>query len=157
MQTYIQQFELLCSKKELFFQLEELTEQMSLLEVDALAVIMETRQRILQEISVLDEQIVAFCDEDEELRTALNHKCRKQDLSPELAKFYDVSLAIKATANRIVQNDEHIQMHMEFEKKRALEKIQQLNTSGPVVASRYHNSAQTGRGSRPNGFGDKWI
>ena len=157
MQTYAEPFSLLCHKKDLFFQLELLTEHMCLQDVDALVDTMEKRTIIFKEIESLDILIKTFTNDDHKLRQALNHEFPKNTFDTELAMLYDLSLSIKACINRINQNDDHILLHMDFEKQLILGKIEKLNTSGAVAANKYHRSTPS-RSNNPFHNGKtKWI
>lgn len=145
MSNYTNPLYLLSQKYRLFFELESLTDNMSLLEVGALIESMDRRTKLLEEISLLDVALKDACEADSALQKALNHQCNKRDLSPELAKFYDISLSIKAIIMRIQNNDENIRAHLDFEKKRIISKLEQINHSGGVVANSYHRSMNTGR------------
>ena len=150
MNHYFQASHLLTRKKNLFLQLEEVTGNMSLLQVEELLISTEQRGLLLEEINELDMELKAYYLQDPLLKSAITHSCNKSQLPPQLAELYDISLTVKAIANRILKNDENIKIHLNFEKERILSKIQQLNTSGDVVASKYHRSVQTGR-SNPLG------
>ena len=150
MNTYTESLQLLNRKKNLFLQLEEITGNMTLLEVNELITSMEQRGVLLKEVEDLDATLHAFCVNDPLLRGAINHTCTKDNLSQDLCTIYDISLTVKSIVNRITLNDDNIRIHLSYEKERILSHISKLNTSGTSVASRYHKSAQTGR-SNPFG------
>ena len=157
MKNYSQTFHFLTRKKNLFLQIEEITGNMCLLQVEELLVSVAERQIRLDEITQLDITLKEYCQEDPLLKKVLNHDCTTNQLTPELCTLYDIALAIKACVNRIIQNDESIRLHLAFEKDRILSKIEQHNTSSTVVADRYHRSVQTAN-SNPYGVSQKkWI
>ena len=157
MKNYAQTFHFLTRKKNLFLQIEEITDNMCLLQVEELLVSVEARQIRLEEITQLDITLKEYCQEDPLLKSVLNHDCTTKGLSDELCTLYDIALSIKACVNRIMQNDENVRLHLAFEKDRILSNIEQLNTSSTVVADRYHRSIQTAN-SNPFGVSQKkWI
>ena len=145
MNTYIEPLQLLNRKKNLFLQLEEITGNMTLLEVDGLLNSVEQRGVLLKEVEDIDATLRAYFLSDPLLKSVISHACNKNDLSPPLCDLYDISLTIKAIVNRIALNDGNIRLHLKFEKDRILSNIQKLNQGGAVVADRYHRSTQTGR------------
>lgn len=148
---------LLAQKKQLFLELESVTADMSLYQVEELAECMEKRSRLLQQVEQADDELRLICSADEQLRQVLNNQCSREELSPTLAALYDASLSIKAVVNRMMKNDDAIKEHLEYEKQRITQKIEELNQSGAVVADKYYRSVQTAI-NRPLGSGkDRMI
>lgn len=148
---------LLAQKKQLFLELESVTADMSLYQVNELAECMEKRSRLLQQVEQIDAELKLMCITDEELRQVLNNRCPREGLSPQLSALYDASLSIKAVVNRMMKNDDAIKEHLEYEKQRITQKIEELNQIGAVVAGKYYRSVQTGV-PRPIGAGkDRMI
>ncbi len=134
---------LLQQKKDILLNLEKITEPMGLFSVDELSNCIEQRTSLLSQMGLIDKDVKRFCENDDLLRQTLNHTCIRGDLSEELTLLYDVSLNIKAIIMRLKNNDENIKQHLEFEKSRILDRIENLNKSGPVVAKQYNKSMQT--------------
>lgn len=134
---------LLCQKRTLFLEIEDLTNQMSTLPVDDLINVVAKRAELLAQVKTIDDSITEHCKDNALLRNALNHDNIAQNLPQELKQISHDSLSIKAIVNRIKNSEEYITMYLETEKTRIVKKIEELNHSGSVVANRYHRSIET--------------
>ncbi len=132
-------------KRKLFAEMESITSAMTLYKVEELAQSMQKRSKIINAIDEIDLQLRAQAEQNELLRRALNNSCDRSPLDGDMARVYDASLAVKAIVNRIIQNEQSVKKHLDFEKSRVLEGIEKLTQSGLSVADRYHKSVQTGR------------
>lgn len=127
--------ELLTQKKQIFLNIEEISEKMLLMDVDELIDAVEKRQMLLEQIQKIDQEIRGYCDRQPEIRPFLNHTQLAQTEKQKI--FYNISLEIKATANRIMQGEKEIEKYMLVKKQQVKEKIEELNQTGQVVAKRY--------------------
>ena len=152
MKDYSTEMGLLAQKKQLFLELEAVTADMPLYQVEELAECMEERGRLLKKIEQIDEELRTRFASDEPLHSALNNQCDREGLSPALRELYDASLGVKAVVNRIIKNESAITDHLEYEKQRITQKMEELNQSGGVVADKYYRSVQTAI-NRPLGQG----
>lgn len=136
---------LLNRKRELLSIFETVTASM-LYEDDtqALEASVAQRQEILDKAASLDRQIRQICQGNAELLQALNHQCDRGNLPEDLAALYDASLAVKAVANRIQSCDAGVIEHMEMAREKLKDKIEEINSGGYAVASKYYRAAQTG-------------
>lgn len=139
---------LLAEKKELFLACERATGEMSVCQVEELDVFSRRRQEAIDGAIALDVQIETLSAADEAIQAALHNSCDRRALTPRLGAIYDASLAVKAVANRILQNEDTVRGRIELEKERLLDKIQNINSSGSAVAVRYGKSVGLGV-SRP--------
>ncbi len=139
---------LLSNKCGLMKELEQITEVMSVQQVDELAHSVEKRAEIIDNLKSIDLDLQAVCTNDIALLSAINHTNSRDALSEDLQEVYDLSFMIKSSAHRISNNDEHIREHMMYEKNRVMKNIESLNKSGTSYAGRYHKSVQTGVGNR---------
>ncbi len=135
--TYIEK------KLELFENLELISESMTLLEVDELLVCIEKRGVLIEEIELVDNKLKDACLSDENLKASLNHTSSRDSFDAQLKNIYDISLKIKAIANRMLQNDENIRQHMAFEKERITTHIEKLNGSSTAAAGKYNKSIKS--------------
>lgn len=136
---------LLSRKKELLVVFETVTSGMLYEDrTEELEASIDQRQDILDKLMVMDRQIRQICAGDAALLQVLNHQCDRGGLRPELEELYDASLAVKAVANRIQSSDAAVVEHMELARESLKEKIEEINSGGYAVASKYYRAAQTG-------------
>lgn len=133
---------LLQEKQRIFLEIEKISEKMFSLEVDELIEAVGQRQELLDEVQNLDSEIRRCCDEQPDIRPLLNHTQLAN--TQEEKMFYDLSLEIKATANRIMQGEEEREKYMKLKKQEIKEKIEKLNSTGQVTAKRYHQVIAAG-------------
>lgn len=144
--------ELLIEKKNLFVQFELATEPMLIGDVDECEQCMEIRTRCMEKIEAIDGEIGTLIVGQVPLRRALNHDCSREELPSELRSIYDASFEVKAVANRLLKNSDGILMHLEDEKQRITDKIEEISQSGSSVAGHYYDSVRMGgtRSSYPS-------
>lgn len=127
-------------KKDLFAEMEQLSDQMLAMDADELGQAYEQRQKLMDQAAELDKAIRTMCEEDPQARDAVNHVSQPEDA--QLRELYDVSRAIKAAASRILEGEEYRRKHVEVERDKAKKKIEELNKSGSSVAMHYLDSMQ---------------
>ncbi|WP_099205328.1 hypothetical protein [Scatolibacter rhodanostii] len=157
MSIYLEVLALLTEKKKLFSDFESITETMLFLQVDDLALSIEKRENLLQEIQGIDTKLHELCLHNQEINEALHHEGNANQLSPDAAKIYDMALNIKAIVNRVLKNEEPIRTHLDEEKQRLFDAMENLNKSGESVAGQYHQSVMTGLGGSVAPTANKFI
>lgn len=143
---------LLNRKKSLFLELEKATEDMNTLEFQELVDRIDERNRILKDVEEIDTILKEELLGKDHIKAILNNTLDRETLKDEELEVYLLSLEIKAVVNRIMQYDDLIRMHLDFEKQRILEKVQKLNTSSTSVAEKYQKSVETGVKKPLNNF-----
>ena len=136
--------EVLEHKKQLFLDLEKKTEDMNTLDFQDLVDRIEERNLILKEIEIIDANIKEKVIHDNRLKNILNNTINRDELNEDELSAYLLVLEIKAVVNRIMQYDDLIRMHLDFEKHKILERVENLNTSSSSVAEKYQKSIETG-------------
>ncbi len=131
---------LLNQKKEHFLELEQVTINMPLQNVDDMLLSMQNRKEILTLIDEVDTEIIKYSSIDKSLRTSLNHTCNKKDLNGDLSLIFDLSLSIKAIINRIESNNQVVLNHIELERDSIKSKLVSLNKSDKAAANKYYRS-----------------
>ena len=142
MKDYSHILELLAQKKALFLELESVSADMPLYQVEELAECMEKRGVIFRDAEQVDEELGMLSASDPELRLTLSNRCNRDGLSPALLAVYDASLGVKAVANRIQKSDGLIKEHLEYEKQRITQRMEELNHSSEKAADKYYRSIQ---------------
>lgn len=136
--------ELLKQKKELLLRFEAVTEQMYTLSPETLLDLVEERGRLLEKAGKLDEEIQEIGRYHPEVLPVLNNQRDLGGLEGLERQIYDASLAVKAVANRIRQNEDSLRQHIQLQKDAVLKRIENMNKSGYSVADKYYRSVQTG-------------
>lgn len=148
---------LLSDKRDLFLEMEEVTSAMCLQQVEQIAESMDRRSRLIERIDLVDASLADLCAGRDWVRAAMQHTCDRDGLPQELGEVYDASMAVKAVVNRIVRNDDAVKAHLEFEKQRVLQKVEELNRSGTAVANQYYQSVKTAIPNPVGGLHDEKI
>ncbi len=144
MTDYTRLCELLNKKKKLFFELEAVTDGMVGASVEEIEAAMEKRADIFSAIEATDKEISNAVKNDVEAKAAIDSKGSGEGLSAPLAAVYNGSLAVKAVANRILQNEAMVRKHIEAQLEKLRETIAELNTSGESTAEKYHHTVVAG-------------
>lgn len=134
--------QLLEEKKELFLEMEQVSEKMLLMDADELAQACSQRQKILDQVQEIDRVLKGMCQEDEEARLVMNHEVQPEAEDKALKALYEMSFAVKAVVNRIVREEEARRNHMEQQRDAIKYKIEELNQSGSSVARQYLQTAK---------------
>ena len=134
--------QLLEEKKELFLEMEQVSEKMLLMDADELTQACSQRQKILDQVQEIDRVLKGMCQEDEEARLVMNHEVQPEAEDKALKALYEMSFAVKAVVNRIVREEEARRNHMEQQIDAIKHKIEELNQSGSSVARQYLQTAK---------------
>lgn len=134
--------QLLEEKKELFLEMEQVSEKMLLMDADELTQACSQRQKILDQVQEIDRVLKGVCQEDEEARLVMNHEVQPEAEDKALKALYEMSFAVKAVVNRIVREEEARRNHMEQQRDAIKYKIEELNQSGSSVARQYLQTAK---------------
>ncbi|NLV86904.1 MAG: hypothetical protein GX025_06775 [Clostridiales bacterium] len=149
--------ELLTKKKDLFFEIEDLTEKMKYAPVEELSDIFEARGKVLSLVGEIDNEIRELSYEDKALKSLLNNSSSPEGLSGMAADIYKASLSVKAVANRVLNSEPELMSRIEDEKQKILSRIEEMNSSSHSVAGSYMKSVQTGITQTPFTTGEKSI
>ena len=137
--------EILEQKKTFFLLYEKEMEALPLLATEELEPCVLRGAKIIEKIEELEAKLKRLIKQNGSLAiSVVNHTCDRGQLTPELWLIYDASLAVKAVASRILQNNAMILQRIEMEKTKALENIKGLNSKSSSVAGKYQRSAQAG-------------
>lgn len=134
--------QLLEEKKDLFLEMEQVSEKMLSMNADELGEACSQRQKILDQVQEIDRVLKNICREDEDARRAMNHEVQPQDQEDDLKALYEMSFSVKAVVNRIVREEEARRNHIEQERDVIKHKIEELNQSGTSVAKQYLQTAK---------------
>lgn len=134
--------QLLEEKKELFLEMEQVSEKMLLMDADELTQACSQRQKILDQVQEIDRVLKGMCQEDEEARLVMNHEVQPEAEDKALKALYEMSFAVKAVVNRIVREEEARRNHVEQQRDAIKYKIEELNQSGSSVARQYLQTAK---------------
>lgn len=134
--------QLLEEKKELFLEMEQVSEKMLLMDADELTQACSQRQKILDQVQEIDRVLKGMCQEDEEARLVMNHEVQPEAEDKALKALYEMSFAVKAVVNRIVREEEARRNHIEQQRDAIKHKIEELNQSGSSVARQYLQTAK---------------
>lgn len=143
--------ELLEKKRTLLLEFEREGAQLCTLPAGELAACLARRDALLTQAGELDGEIRRLCSGDAQALDALNHRADRADLPPAYRALFDASLAVKAVAHRILDNEAPQRGRLERERARALQRIEELNASAARVAGKYRRPA----GGDPFGGGGK--
>lgn len=135
---------LLGQKRDKLLEIERVTDWMYSLEVEELEVCMEQRSALFADIDALDRSMAGLCGDDRELAEALHQGRPKETFAPALQQVYDAALSVRAVGYRLLQNIEGVRLHLESEKQRIADKMEEINNSASSVADQYYRSVQTG-------------
>ncbi len=137
-------------KKQLFAEVEAISEQMLLMEVDELIESVSKRGNLLERVSQQDEMLKALCRQDAAIKEMLNNSRLPQ--SPEEQQLYQLTMEVKAIANRLMQGEKTIAEYMQYKRSELRDKIEKLNASSQSTAKRYHQVIAAGIGADSKNF-----
>ncbi len=140
--NYSHVLDMLNEKKVLFLKLEEITSSTVVETSDKIIDSMKKRADLFDSMRELDKKISSEAVKDRRLRDALNNSCNKKDVDETLLEIFDLSLNIKAIANRLVKNEALLFEHLKAERNSILKEIEKLNKSGTAAANRYYNTTK---------------
>lgn len=123
-------------KRELFQELETISEKMLLMEVEELIESVETRGDLLNQIAQQDAELKTLCVQNDAIRQMLNNTRLPQTEQEE--ELYNSSMQVKAAASRIMESEKTIEEYMQYKRNELKTKIEQLNTSSQSTAKYYH-------------------
>ncbi|MCL2166466.1 MAG: hypothetical protein FWH49_04165 [Clostridiales bacterium] len=140
-----QMLELLEQKRLYFLHYEKEMEALPLLPAEELDPCVQRGAILIKKIEELDGRLKQLAQQNGSLaRSALYHDCDRGQLSADLGKLYDASMAVKAVASRILQNDATVRERIAYERDKALNSLREMSQHSSSVASKYRRSAQTG-------------
>lgn len=148
---------ILAEKRDLFLACERATEEMCICPTEEMETYTAQRQEHLERARAIDDRIKVLSEGDETLQAALRNTCDRGGLPAHLSVVYDTALAVKAVANRILQNEEIVRQRIELEKERLLDKIYDINVSSSATAARYEKFVSLGVSQPKITFQDKKI
>ncbi len=134
---------LLNSKKELLELIETTTKDMHSDDINDIKKSFDARQQLLDRLSSIDIQIKKFCEQDNDLKQALNNSIPSSAVTGKYQKYYKISMTHKAISNRILKYDGLIASNLGIKRAETLEKIKQLNQAYPVSTNRYQKGVST--------------
>ena len=144
--------DLLEQKRAFFLHYEREMEALPLLPAEELEACVQRGDALIKKIEELDGRLGQLLQQSGPLAlSAANHSCDRGQLTPELGKLYDASMAVKAVAARILKSDAMIKERISYEKDLAMEKIKEVNQRADSVASKYQRSVQAGIGTAATG------
>lgn len=143
MKNYKLETELVLKKLAIYQEIEQITDTMSIQNIDQLIDSVQKREKLIMRAEIIDDSLFEYTDKDINLKNALNIDCKLDDLNDELKFIYETSFKIKAIINRLLRNEGVIREYMEFQKDSLLQKIESLNQSTTSVASKYSMGLQT--------------
>ena len=135
---------LLEEKKNVLSEIERVSDEMKYAKAEELIELFAQRGELLESAKAFGEKIDALAIGNEPLTAALKNSCEPTSLSAGLGEIYDVSLRIKAIANRVLREEEGVKEHIQLERDSLLQKIEDLNSGSASVAGSYLRSVQTG-------------
>lgn len=145
-----QMLDLMEQKRVYFLHYEKEMEDLPLLPAEEMEACLERGANLIKRIEELDGRLSRLIQQEGPLaRSAANHECDRDQLTPELGKLYDASLNVKAVANRILRNDGLIRQRIAYEREQALEKIKEINSRSDSVAGKYQRYTRTGSAPMP--------
>lgn len=130
-------------EKEIFLEIEQLTESLLYAEPDEAARTVERRGERIEQAAALRAQAVSACGEQAALRAAV--AMEQQDAADAQAKaVYEASLAVRAVWNRVQLSEQAVVQRLSMEKQALLDKIENLGQDNGQIAGRYFQSVRTG-------------
>jgi len=135
---------LLATQKELFSQVEEITNQMLFSPADELSDLIAARGNLLQGAVKTEEELRVTVSNDESLLETIRCRCDVSNLTEELAGIFEAALRVRAAINRISKLDADVLNRVKSERDMALEQIEALNGSSNSIAANYKQAVQTG-------------
>ncbi len=140
--NYLHVLDMLNEKQQLFLRLEETTSNTVVEKSEKFIDSMKKRADLFDSLRELDKKITAEAINDRKLRDALNNITNKKDVDDSLLEIFDLSLKIKAIANRLLKNESLLFEHLKAERNSILKEIEKLNKSGTAAANRYYNTTK---------------
>ncbi len=134
---------LLNSKKELLELIESTTKDMHSDDINDIKTKFNARQELLENLSSIDSQIKKFCEQDNNLKQALNNSIPSSAVAAGYQKYYKISMTHKAISSRILKYDGLISSNLGIKRAETLEKIKQINEAYPVSTNRYQKGVST--------------
>lgn len=144
MKNYDLVIDLLNEKREIFLEVEKLTNLMLISPIEELSEILEERGEFLQKAVLIENEINNKVSSDECARSILSNSGDMSNLPCDLEKLYESSMRIKAVINRINNLEVEVQERFESERDLILEKIESMNSSSNSVAGNYKRTVQMG-------------
>lgn len=135
---------LLHKKRELFLNVETITNEINEFPIDRITELLEKRGEALEHVILIDNQIQMLIVGNEELQSVLSCTCEISELKDELKELFEEVLRIKAIVNRIIKNEDTIRLKIESERDSLLNKIETINSSSNSIAESYKRSVNTG-------------
>ncbi len=135
---------LLRKKRDLFLEVEAITQDINVGPIDRFNELLEKRGEALEQVILTDNQIKAITDGNEVLQSVLNCTCEISELQGELKELFEEVLSVKAIVNRIIKNEDIVRLRLESERDSLLNRIETINSSSNSVAESYKRSVETG-------------
>lgn|GEM_PF-785382 len=131
------------ARLDLIIQLEQETNELLSAPLEELSALLERRQSTLTGYIEADRRLKELCGGSEELSAAIELKCDFSSLPSDLKPLLELSLAARASINRILKTEPEIAARLEREKAAILKKIESLNESSIAAANKYYRSFNT--------------
>ena len=135
---------LLKAEREIFLEVEALTNQMMTSPTEELSDLLSERGSLLQKAVSIEDEINEEVIDSEDIRNVLRNRGDMSKLSDDSAAVYDASMSVKAVINRINRLEDDVRSRIENERNAILKKIESINSSSNSVAENYKRSVQTG-------------
>lgn len=139
---------LIREKYEEFLSFEHQTERLLSCDIDEIENCMQQRQCCMDSISNIDNQLLQLAGMTlypELTASVLKLKCNRDELPEELKCVFDSTLEVFSVVNRIIEMDKQVNIRVEAEKERLLEKIKSNNQSMHAHASKYYSNNTFGQ------------
>ena len=133
-------------KLKLIRQLERETNELLEAPFESLRSCLERRQATLEGYLEADRRLKELCSGSEKLGAVIGLKCDFGSLPDELKPLLELSLSVRAAANRILRTEPEIAARLEREKAEILKNIESLNASSSAAANKYYRSFGTASG-----------
>ena len=135
---------LLKDKENCFALVEKITDDLCEAPVEQINALLKARGEALEKAVRIDEKLKTLIGDDAYLKSVLDCSCDISSLPDNLKPLFEASLQIRATANRIIRNQDVIRLKIENERDMLLKSIETMNRSSKSVAEHYKRSVETG-------------
>lgn len=116
---------------------EEITKVLLDCDIDDILMQTQKRQNIIDEISYYDNMIKLECRDQPTALSAYQNKCKRDELSPDLVKIFDLRQELNAIAFRVKDMDQEIRERIIMIRDDLAAKIKEHNSGKDAVASKY--------------------
>jgi len=148
---------LLRKKRDLFLEVEAVTQDINVGPIDQINELLEKRGEALEQVILTDNQIITIIDGNANLQSVLSCTCEISELQGESKELFEEVLSVKAIVNRIIKNEDTVRLRLESERDSLLNRIETINSSSNSVAESYKRSVETGVSQGKSGNMKKTI